>query len=300
MALQSGISLSRILILAGAGYTGTILVKNGKMSDLLGELQALVKRFERSGEHSDDDSDPMATQMQRLAMEIRQMSSSRQITVVNGGAQGADFTPLIVPAATLGAIGYGYMWYKGISFSDIMCVTKKNMEDAVSNLTKHLTTVSEAISVGCLLYIYMIFLRDSNCMIIVVGQNAKKHLSERLKKTDDKLESQKDLLKGLQDDVGLTLEDLAKIGDDFYAMHNMFGGMGGTLDSIEYKQNIANMGLMHLCDSMGGENHNMPDIMMQEKLRLSGKSNTCIVLTNEETSSSEGLKESDKIELIEG
>ena len=90
-------------------------------------------------------------------------------------------------------------------------------------------------------------------MIIVVGQNAKKHLSERLKKTDDKLESQKDLLKGVQDNVrmwynlvskavlfftvvfnkflrsmeqvGLTLEDLAKIGDDFYAMHNMFGDM---------------------------------------------------------------------------
>lgn len=38
-------------------------------------------------------------------------------------------------------------------------------------------------------------------MIIVVGQNAKKHLSERLKKTDDKLESQKDLLKGVQDNV---------------------------------------------------------------------------------------------------
>ncbi|KAF8051604.1 hypothetical protein N665_1692s0004 [Sinapis alba] len=273
MALQSGIGLSRILILAGAGYTGTILVKNGKMSDLLGELQALVKRFEKSGDNSDDDSDPMATQMQRLAMEIRQMSSSRQITVVNG-AQGADYTPLIVPAATLGAIGYGYMWYKGISFSDIMCVTKKNMEDAVSSLTKHLSTVSEAIS------------------------NAKKHLSERLKKTDDKLELQKDLLKGVQDNVGLALEDLANIGDDFYAMHSMFGGMGGTLDSIEYKQNIANMGLMHLCDSMGGENHKMPDIMMQ--LRLSGRSNTCIVLTNEETSTSEGLKESDKIELIEG
>lgn len=24
----------------------------------------------------------------------------------------ADFTPFIVPAATLGAIGYGYMWFK--------------------------------------------------------------------------------------------------------------------------------------------------------------------------------------------
>lgn len=39
----------------------------------------------------------------------------------------------------------------------------------------------------------------------VLGQNAKKHLSERLKKTDDKLESQKDLLKGLQDDVRVLL-----------------------------------------------------------------------------------------------
>ncbi|XP_013596001.1 PREDICTED: uncharacterized protein LOC106304150 [Brassica oleracea var. oleracea] len=195
---------------------------------------------------------------------------------MNGGAQGADFTPFIVPAATLGAIGYGYMWYKGMSFSDIMCVTKRSMEEAVSNLTKHLDTVSEAIS------------------------NAKKHLSERLKRTDDKMELHKDLLKGVQDNVGFALEDLANIGDDFDAMHSMFGGMGGKLDSIEYKQNIANMGLMYLCDSMGGENNKMPDILMQEKLRLSGKSNTCIVITNEETSTSEGLKESDKIELLEG
>ncbi|CAF2000028.1 hypothetical protein Bca4012_078406 [Brassica carinata] len=276
MAMQSGIGLTRILILAGAGYTSTILVKNGKMADLLGELQSLVKRFEGSGDHSDDDSDDMATQMQRLAMEVRQISSSRQITVMNGGAQGADFTPFIVPAATLGAIGYGYMWYKGMSFSDIMCVTKRSMEEAVSNLTKHLDTVSEAIS------------------------NAKKHLSERLKRTDDKMELHKDLLKGVQDNVGFALEDLANIGDDFDAMHSMFGGMGGKLDSIEYKQNIANMGLMYLCDSMGGENNKMPDILMQEKLRLSGKSNTCIVITNEETSTSEGLKESDKIELLEG
>lgn len=32
-------------------------------------------------------------------------------------------------------------------------------------------------------------------------------------------------------------------------------------------ENIANMGLMHLCDSMGGENHNMPDIMMQVSMK---------------------------------
>ncbi|KFK33457.1 hypothetical protein AALP_AA5G015900 [Arabis alpina] len=276
MAMQSGIGLSKILVLAGAGYTSTILIKNGKMADILGELQAFVKRFEKSGDHVDDDSALMTTEMQRLAMEVRQLASSRQITVMNGGAQGVDFTPLIIPAATLGAIGYGYMWFKGISFSDIMCVTKRNMENAVANLTKHLDTVSEAIS------------------------NAKKHLAQRLQKVDDKVDLQTDLLKGVQDNVGLALEDLANIGDKFGEMHAMFGGMDGTLDSIEYKQNIANLGLIYLCDSIGGENHKLPDILIQERIRLTGKSNTCIVITNEETSSSEVLKESDKIELLDG
>lgn len=38
--------------------------------------------------------------------------------------------------------------------------------------------------------------------------------------------------------------------------------------SSSWEQNIANMGLMHLCDSMGGENHKMPDIMMQVSIIL--------------------------------
>lgn len=41
-----------------------------------------------------------------------------------------------------------------------MCVTKKNMEDAVSNLTKHLSTVSEAISVGCFLLSLVVYVYD--------------------------------------------------------------------------------------------------------------------------------------------
>uniref|UniRef100_A0A2P2LD72 Uncharacterized protein MANES_01G189500 n=1 Tax=Rhizophora mucronata TaxID=61149 RepID=A0A2P2LD72_RHIMU len=87
MAMQTGIGFSRILILAGAGYTGTILVKNGKLSDLLGELQSLVQGIEKSGEQTEGDSDysdAIAQQVRRLAMEVRQLASSRQITVLNG------------------------------------------------------------------------------------------------------------------------------------------------------------------------------------------------------------------------
>ncbi|CAL5385221.1 unnamed protein product [Camellia sinensis] len=40
--MQTGIGLSKILILVGAGYTSTILVKNDKLSDILGEIQRTV------------------------------------------------------------------------------------------------------------------------------------------------------------------------------------------------------------------------------------------------------------------
>ncbi|KAG6399189.1 hypothetical protein SASPL_140665 [Salvia splendens] len=149
MAMQAGIGLSRIFLIAGAGYTGTILLKNGKLSDVLGELQNLVKGMEKSGESEGDSdySDAIATQVRRLAMEVRQLASSRQITVLNGNSTQSNLASLIVPAAAVGAVGYGYMWWNGLSFSDLMYVTKQNMTNAVSNLTKHLDHVSDALAV---------------------------------------------------------------------------------------------------------------------------------------------------------
>ncbi|KAL0923925.1 hypothetical protein M5K25_004713 [Dendrobium thyrsiflorum] len=57
-----------------------------------------------------------------------------------------NVTSFLVPAATLGAVGYGYMWWKGLSFSDLMYVTKHSMANAVSTMTKHLEQVSNALA----------------------------------------------------------------------------------------------------------------------------------------------------------
>lgn len=108
-----------------------------------------MKGMERSGEEGDSDvSDAIAAQVRRLAMEVRQLASARQITVMNGVSGGmlkkivtlylfrhvlsenlfvslfvfffvfifvcvsANLQALAVPAAALGALGYGYMWWK--------------------------------------------------------------------------------------------------------------------------------------------------------------------------------------------
>ncbi|XP_052476589.1 uncharacterized protein LOC105798568 isoform X2 [Gossypium raimondii] len=81
MAMQTGVGLSKILILAGAGYTGTVLLKNGKLSDILGELQSLLKGLEKSGEQADDSDallaqglGPYSTSIKKVEKEIKEMA----------------------------------------------------------------------------------------------------------------------------------------------------------------------------------------------------------------------------------
>ncbi|KAG6764424.1 hypothetical protein POTOM_031893 [Populus tomentosa] len=268
MAMQAGVSVSRILILAGAGYTGTIMLKNGKLSELLGELQSLTKGMEKSGEQSDGDSDysdAIAQQVRRLAMEVRQLASARQITVLNGNSgQMGNLTGLIVPAATLGALGYGYMWWKGLKFSDFMYVTKRSMASAVSNLTKHLEQVSEALS------------------------TAKTHLTQRIQLLDDKMESQKEISKAIQNDVNAASENLTQIGSELWQLQCLVSGLDGKIGSLEEKQDIANMGVMYLCNFVGGKKAKMPKAL-EDQFKPSGRTRASLMYS--EVPSLTGLKE---------
>ncbi|VVA94723.1 unnamed protein product [Arabis nemorensis] len=243
MALQTGVGLSKILLLAGAGYTGTIMMNNGKLSDLLGELQSLVKGLEVSGDGSEGDSDipdAIAAQVRRLTMEVRQLASSRQITVMNG-VSGANLQALAVPAAALGALGYGYMWWKGLSFSDLMYVTKANMANAVANLTKNLEHVSETLAA------------------------AKRHLTQKIQNVDDKVEMQNELSKEIINQVTLTREDISSLEMNLESLQNFIAQLDGKLDTLQYKQDVTNVFMVNLYNFFGGKSTKLPEM---EQLQL--------------------------------
>ncbi|CAA0841852.1 Protein of unknown function (DUF1664 [Striga hermonthica] len=268
MAMQAGIGLSRIALVIGAGYTGTILLKNGKLSDVLGELQSLVKGMEKSGEIDGESgySDAIAAQVRRLAMEVRQLASSREITVLNGNSGQSNLTSLIVPAASLGALGYGYMWWKGLSFSDLMYVTKRNMANAVSNLTKHLDHVSEALAA------------------------AKRHLTQRIENLDGKLDEQVEVSKLIRNEVNDVRDDLSHISVDLDELQRLVSGLDGKLLSLEGKQELANAGVMYLCSIVNGRKVKMPE-KIQDQLKIVGNSAPTVM----------GLKEiADSLLLTDG
>lgn len=263
MALQTGIGLSRILILAGAVYTVPIFVKNGKFSELLGELQSLIKGYENSGDQADPDSGKIiADQVHRLAMEMRNIRP-REITVLTGGS-GQGITSLVVPATALGALGYGYMWWKGLSFSDLMYVTKRSMTTAVTNLTDHLKQVSELVN------------------------TTKRHLTQRIENLDGKMDDQKELSKLIRNEVNGVCDDLTNMKYDLGLLHKTISCLDGRIDSLEDKQDLSNAGVMYLVNVVNGKKVKMPEILKKE-LQLPGKP-SCPKLTYFENSIQEGLK----------
>lgn len=268
MAMQAGMGLSRLVFILGAGYTGTILVKNGKLSDIIGELQALVKGLENTGDSANADSDPMAAQLRWLAQEVRQLASSRQITVVNGGRSGGtDISSLILPAATLGALGYGYMWWKGFSFSDLMYVTKRNMATAVENLTTNLENIKDRLS------------------------KVKLHLTQRIENLDGKIDEQRDMSKLIMNEVKDTRGDIDKVTSELYNLRDTVFSLEDKMSSFEDKQHLTLMGVDYLCQFVDGKTTKVPGLSqyVQDSLKVAGKSRP--QLPSSDALGLQGLKE---------
>lgn len=236
MAMYVGIRLSRLLLLVGAGYTGTVMISNGKLSDLLGQLQEVLKGLDKDG--AGIEADALTDQVRRLAMEVRNIASSRQITILNGdSSRFGNMGSLAMPAAALGAVGYGYMWLKGLSFSDLMYVTKHNMATAVASMTKHLDQVSAALAA------------------------TKRHLTQRIEGLDGKLDEQKEMSKLIKNEVTDVRGDLSQIGCDLNTLQRLVSGLDGKINSLEDKQDYANAGVFYLCNFVGGKDGKMADFL---------------------------------------
>lgn len=171
----------------------------------------------------------LATQIRQLAQEIRELTLSRPATFFNGNSDtSGNLASYLVPAAAVGAMGYCYMWWKGLSFADVMFVTKQNMANAVADVSKQLERVSALLS------------------------STKRHLSQRLEILDGKMDEQIETTKQVMNEVIGAKSDLYQIGFDVDIIQKMVSGLEGKMELLESKQDITNSGLWYLCQFAGG------------------------------------------------
>ncbi|KAL9241280.1 hypothetical protein vseg_015410 [Gypsophila vaccaria] len=229
-AAAAGVSSSKVLVLLGAGLTGSIILKNGRLSDVLAQLQELMKGVNEI-DMSSTKIDPalLAAQIRQLAQEIRELSATNPITIMNGNSgSNGGYSSYLMPAAAIGAMGYCYMWWKGLSFSDVIFVTKQNMANAVANVSKQLDNLSEAVA------------------------TTKRHLSKRLESLDWKIEEQKEMSGQILNDVNDVKSNISQIGFDIESIRDMIDGLEGKLELLENRQDLTNSGVWYLCQVAGG------------------------------------------------
>ncbi|ESR60925.1 hypothetical protein CICLE_v10018308mg [Citrus x clementina] len=204
MALQAGVSTSKVIVLLGAGLTGSIVLRSGRLSEIIAQLQELLKGVDEVQiSPFKYDSALLAAQIQQLSQEIKELTLSNPVTIFNGNpSSSGGYSSYLAPAAAIGAMGYCYMWWKGWSLSDVMFVTKHNMANAVASVSKQLEHVSETLA------------------------STKRQLSKRLQNLDWKLQEQIETSKLIANDEG-------------------------KLELLEGKQDMANSGLMYLCQVAG-------------------------------------------------
>ncbi|VAH15238.1 unnamed protein product [Triticum turgidum subsp. durum] len=115
MVAQAGFGLTRVVMLVGAGVAGSVVLRNGRLSEILTEIQEFLEKGEMGkggGGGADHGINDALNEVRQLAMQVRNLGSPRSITVLSGGSGQTGVSGLIVPAATVGALGYGYMWWK--------------------------------------------------------------------------------------------------------------------------------------------------------------------------------------------
>jgi hypothetical protein len=158
-------------------------------------------------------------------MELRQLAAAnRPITVVNGGqSSGTNFGSLFLPAAVIGVAGYGYMWFRGWSFSDIMYVTKRNMNNAVASMGKQLDSVSSALV------------------------TTKRQLTSRLDFMNRSLEDNTAVTNAIQAQVGVVRGEVAQVGLEMRDVNKHIEGLEGKIGEVAEKQDFANQGIVLLC-----------------------------------------------------
>lgn len=188
--------------------------------------QVLSKHLKDDGDGRGEAGNEAAliAQVRYLSQQFHMLTTSPgSVTVVHTGSNtGSTFTSFVIPAAVVGAAGYGYMWWRGFSWGDVMYVTRKNMNNAVAGVGKQLEHVSAAL------------------------QSTKRHLTQRLDSVTRTLDDSVAMTGLIKDQVYEVKGEVERSVYEIETVQRQIEGLEVKMDAVTEKQNFANQGIMIL------------------------------------------------------
>ncbi|XWS63891.1 hypothetical protein CRYUN_Cryun06bG0140200 [Craigia yunnanensis] len=220
--------LGKLTILVGAGIVGSILVKEGRMSNVSDFVSGAFKFAFRQLKHDDSTpsvnkprNDYLMAQVNSLRQELQILASNRPIAIVTGRGAGTNKYSIIIVVVV---VGYGYVWWKGWRLPDMMFATRRSLSDARDAIAKQLETVYSSISA------------------------TRRHLSSRIEGVDNRLDEVADVNATTQDEVSLLQDKSMMLNSNVQSVRYVVQTLESKIDRIKGKQDMTNEGVNWLCD----------------------------------------------------
>ncbi|XP_043704609.1 uncharacterized protein LOC122654546 isoform X4 [Telopea speciosissima] len=219
--------LGKLTILVGAGILGSVLAKEGHMSNvsdfLSGAFKIVVKQIQRddSTPSAKPPNDALLAQVNSLRQELQLLASNRSVMIITGGRSGAGTYG--VPVVIVFGVGYGYIWWKGWKLSDMMFATRRGLSEARTAVASQLDQLSSSIS------------------------QAKRFLSTRIDRVDIRLDECIEITAATKEEISKVRGDTESIGIDVESVHRAVQTLETRIVKISGKQDLTNEGVQKLC-----------------------------------------------------
>ncbi|GER53105.1 B-zip transcription factor [Striga asiatica] len=209
--------LGKLTIILGAGLVGSVLAKEGRISNVSdffsGAFKIVFKQLKKddSGASSSKPrNDLLVQQVNSIRQELQLLASNRSMTIVTGDRSASGKYGVLVIVVV---VGYGYIWWKGWRLSDMMFATRRGLNDACSSVSKQLENAT------------------------------RKHLSSRIDRVDCKIDECADNAAATKEEVLELRGDVKLIGSDVESVHHVVRSLETKISRIEGRQNEMNFGV---------------------------------------------------------
>ncbi|KAL2543363.1 Protein of unknown function (DUF1664) [Abeliophyllum distichum] len=230
--------LGKLTLIVGAGLAGSILAKEGRISDVSGFFSGafkILKRLKRDDStisNAKPKNDSLLQQVNSLREELQLLASSRSVTIVTSNTSGSSGKYGVIIVVVV--VGYGYIWWKGWKLSDMMFATRRGLNDACASVGKQLETVYSSISA------------------------TKRHLSSRIDRVDCKIDECGDNTTATKEEVSELRGEVKLIGADVQSVHHVVRSLETKISRIEGRQNETNFGVGKLVTFVRSLENNRP------------------------------------------
>ncbi|XP_020110763.1 uncharacterized protein LOC109725808 [Ananas comosus] len=223
-------ALGKLTLVIGAGIVGSILSDKASLSDITKIFSGASKIFSKHLRQEDGSNqstskphtDSLLAQVDILRQELQRFAT-KEVTIITNTTTTGSGTYRITAVIIVGAVGYGYIRWKGWKLSDMMFVTRRGLSDACTAVGKQLEQVSSSIAA------------------------AKRHLSSRIDRVDCRLDECKEITIETKDQVTLMHGDLSNFHLEMESVHSVVQNLETKLYELESSQDYTTEGIYRLC-----------------------------------------------------